>query len=186
MIQFPMELDLGPLAPHNIWEIIIGAILLVLIGIGYSKFVGPKVEAAYQERAARIQGGLERAEKAQAEAAQAKRKYEQQVLNAESDAAKIRDEARANAARILAESREQAKAESRRMIEEAKQQIQAERAEVIRSLRAEVGGFAVDLASRIVGESLQDDQRAKRTIDHFLDDLAKEPEKTLHLEADRI
>ena len=38
-------------------------------------------------------------------------------------------------------------------------------------LRSEIGGLATTLASRIVGESLEDDERARRTVDRFLADL---------------
>ena len=42
------------------------------------------------------------------------------------------------------------------------------------SLRAEVGAMSVELASRIVGESLQDDARQRRTVDRFLADLEQQ------------
>ena len=38
-------------------------------------------------------------------------------------------------------------------------------------LRNEIGGLATTLAGRIVGESLEDDERARRTVDRFLADL---------------
>jgi F-type H+-transporting ATPase subunit b len=38
-------------------------------------------------------------------------------------------------------------------------------------LRSEIGGLATTLAGRIVGESLTDDERARRTVDRFLADL---------------
>jgi F-type H+-transporting ATPase subunit b len=45
----------------------------------------------------------------------------------------------------------------------------------VREVRAEIGGLATTLASRIVGESLQDDQRVQATVDRFLSSLADEP-----------
>ena len=41
----------------------------------------------------------------------------------------------------------------------------------MRELRTEVGTIAVDLASKIVGESLADEARRKGTVDRFLSDL---------------
>ena len=38
-------------------------------------------------------------------------------------------------------------------------------------LRSEIGGLATTLAGRIVGESLEDDERARRTVDRFIADL---------------
>jgi F-type H+-transporting ATPase subunit b len=45
-------------------------------------------------------------------------------------------------------------------------------------MRAEIGTLATTLASRIVGESLEDDERARRTVDRFLADLEGEGEPT--------
>jgi F-type H+-transporting ATPase subunit b len=39
------------------------------------------------------------------------------------------------------------------------------------SLRTEVGTLATDLASKIVGEALEDDDRSARVVDRFLADL---------------
>ena len=39
------------------------------------------------------------------------------------------------------------------------------------TLRAEVGALATTLAGRIVGESLEDDERSGRVVDRFLADL---------------
>ena len=49
--------------------------------------------------------------------------------------------------------------------------MRAERQQAIASLRAEVGTLATELAGRIVGESLEDDERSNRVVDRFLADL---------------
>jgi F-type H+-transporting ATPase subunit b len=41
----------------------------------------------------------------------------------------------------------------------------------VRELRTEVGTLAVDLASKIVGESLADEARQKGTVERFLTEL---------------
>jgi F-type H+-transporting ATPase subunit b len=67
--------------------------------------------------------------------------------------------------------REQAQAEASRIVEHGKTQIEAERQQAVTSLRAEVGTLATSLAGRIVGESLDDDERSSRVVDRFLADL---------------
>jgi F-type H+-transporting ATPase subunit b len=47
----------------------------------------------------------------------------------------------------------------------------AEREQVVRSLRAEVGTIATQLAERVVGESLEDDARSQRVVERFLAEL---------------
>jgi F-type H+-transporting ATPase subunit b len=44
---------------------------------------------------------------------------------------------------------------------------------IVRELRAEIGGLAVDLASRIVGESLADEARRHGTVERFLAELGE-------------
>ena len=72
---------------------------------------------------------------------------------------------------IVAEAREQAQVEAKRIVDHGHAQLEAERKQALHSLRAEVGTLATELASRIVGESLEDDERANRVVDRFLADL---------------
>ncbi|KGN39318.1 ATP synthase subunit B [Knoellia subterranea KCTC 19937] len=159
-----------PLIPH-IPELIFG---LVMIGILYwvvSTKVVPNLEKAYEERRAAIEGGMEQAEEAQAQAQAALQQYEAQLHEARTEANAIREEARAEGASIVTELREKAQAEANRITESAKRQIEAERQQAVVSLRSEVGALSTTLASRIVGESLEDDVRQKGMIDRFLADL---------------
>jgi F-type H+-transporting ATPase subunit b len=133
--------------------------------------VVPRFEATYAERTEAIQGGIERAEKAQAQAEAALQQYTDQLAEARSEAARIREDAKTQGTQILAEMREQAQAEAARIKAQAEAQLEAERTQVTTQLRNEIGGLATSLAGRIVGESLDDDERARRTVDRFLADL---------------
>jgi F-type H+-transporting ATPase subunit b len=42
---------------------------------------------------------------------------------------------------------------------------------VVNELRGQIGTLAVDLAGRVVGESLADDVRRRGTVDRFLEEL---------------
>ncbi|MBM3720650.1 MAG: F0F1 ATP synthase subunit B, partial [Actinobacteria bacterium] len=48
------------------------------------------------------------------------------------------------------------------------------RQQAINSLRSEVGTLATELASKIVGEALDDQVRQSRIVDRFLADLEKQ------------
>ena len=74
----------------------------------------------------------------------------------------------------MAELREQGEAERRRLVEAAHAQIEADRQQAINALRNEVGTMAVELASRVVGESLENEARQRRIVERFLDDLERE------------
>ncbi len=160
----------APIIPHP-GEVIIGLVFFAIVYWAVAKYVVPQFEKMYAERTAAIEGGIEKAEEAQKEAAAALDEYKEQLANARAEATKIREDARAQGAQIVAEMREQAQAEAARITASASQQIAAERQQAIVQLRTDVGTLATDLASRIVGESLQDSARQSRVIDRFLDEL---------------
>jgi F-type H+-transporting ATPase subunit b len=162
--------EVNPLIPH-VAEIIIGLIAFAILYFFVAKFVVPRFEKAFAERTEAIEGGLAKAEQAQAEAAAALESYQAQLADARGEAGQIREEARAQGAAILAEMRTQAQAEADRLVANAQAQIEAERAAAVSSLHAEVGTLASQLAEKIVGETLADDERQRRVIDRFLADL---------------
>lgn len=171
-IWAPLEgSTLGPLLPSHISEFIVGIILAVLVWIVIAKKVVPTFEKMYAERADAIQGGMERAEKAQVEAEQALAQYRQQLSEAREEAARIREDAKNQGAQIVSEMRTQATNDAARIMTQARQQLDAEKASVLKELRGEIGGLATTLAGKIVGESLADDARTRNTVDRFIADL---------------
>jgi F-type H+-transporting ATPase subunit b len=163
----------SPLAP-NLWELLVtvaGFAVLMYIVI---KFVMPAFEKTFAERTEAIEGGIAKAEAAQAEANAAREEYKQQLVDARTEANRIREEARAEGAQILAELKEKAVTEANRISAQAEAQIEADRQAAVVALRAEVGTLATELASRIVGESLADDARSARVVDRFLADLEEQ------------
>ena len=159
-----------PILPHP-GELIVGLIAFLILLFVIARFVVPRFEAAYAERREAIQGGMEKAERAQAEAEAALVEYRQQLAEAREEAGRIREEARTEGAAILAEMRERAGAEAARITESAQRQVEAERQQAVTQLRTEVGGLATELASRIVGESLTDTARQSRVVERFIAEL---------------
>ena len=145
-----------------IWqEIVVGPIAFGVLCFVLMKYVFPRMEETFQARVDAIEGGIKRAEEAQAEANALLAQYKQQLAEARTEAARIRDEARADAAGIRGRAR-QGRARSRdRIIAAGREQLAAERQTIVRELRAEIGTLAVDLASQIVGESLEDEARRR-------------------------
>ena len=135
------------------------------------KFVSPQFEKAFAARREAIEGGIERAEAMQAEAKAALEQYRAQLAEARTEAAQIRDAARAEGQQIIEELRAQAQEESARIVARGEEQLASSRQQVVNELRGQIGTLAVDLAGRVVGESLADDARRSGTVDRFLDDL---------------
>jgi len=166
------EEPLNPLIPHTA-ELVVGAIAFTLLFLVLRKAVVPKFEKAFTDRAEAIEGGIERAEKAQLEAQRALVQYNEQLSSAQGEASQLREEARVQGAAILEELRTKAQEEAARITATAHASIEAERQQAITSLRNEVGAIAVELASKIVGEALDDQARQSRIVERFIEDLEK-------------
>lgn len=145
-------------------------IFLIILGV-LGKWVVPWVNAQLAARQEAIRQQFQEAEEARTRLEAAEAEYREQIAAARADAARQRDEAREQGQQILADLRAQAQAEADRITKAAQQQIEAERARTVAALRTEVGTLAVELASRIVGESLADDARKNRVVDNFLGEL---------------
>jgi F-type H+-transporting ATPase subunit b len=160
----------NPLLPENydlLWSVVVFAIIVV----AFTRWILPKLNKVLDERADTIEGGIERAEKAQREAEAALKEYTEQLTQARAEAARLRDDARAEATQILRDARANAVKDAEHVTETAIRQIEAERQQTVIALRSDVGALAAELASRIVGEALDDDARQQRVIDAFLDEL---------------
>ena len=155
-------------------ELIAFAIILWVLG----KYVVPPVNKAMTERQERIRKQFEDLEQAQADARAAEEGFRAQMTEARHEAAKIREEAREQGAAIIADMRKQAQEESDRILKHARSQLDAERQQAVQQLRTEVGAMATELAERIVGESLTDDERRSRTVERFIASLEEQEAST--------
>jgi F-type H+-transporting ATPase subunit b len=160
----------NPIIPHPS-EIILGLIAFLLLLWVLQKYAFPRFESLYTERTEKIEGGIKKAEEAQARADQALQTYQAQLAEARAESARIRDDARLEAEQIKAELRAQAQEEAARIVAAGRSQLEAQRAQIVAELRADLGRHAVELASRVVGESLEDEARRRGTVDRFLDEL---------------
>jgi F-type H+-transporting ATPase subunit b len=155
-----------PAANELIWGGIAFLILLVLM----YRTVFPQVNKVYKERRDNIEGRLEQAEKERDEADQLLQKYRERLEAAEGKAQEILEQARADAERVRRELLAKADEDAERRLGRAREVIRSERDQAIRQLRGEVGTLAVELATRVVGDSLDRD-RQLRLVDQYIDQL---------------
>ena len=164
------EETINPLIPAA-YDILWSAVCFAIILVVFLWKVLPGINKTLDARAEIIEGGIAKAETAQAEAAVALDEYKKQLADARAEAARIREQARADGNAIIAELKEQATVEANRVTANAKAAIEAERQSALISLRSEVGSLAIDLASGVIGESLSDDKKAAAVVDRFLAEL---------------
>jgi F-type H+-transporting ATPase subunit b len=160
----------SPVVPH--WtELVWGAVFFfLLLGILY-KVAWPSLQAALAAREKAIVGSLREAEATKAEADGVLAEYRAKLADAQSEAQRIIDEGRRTGEQIVADARSRADVEAQQILTRAQSEIAAERDRAISALRAELAGLSIELASRVVGKSL--DTAAQRAlVDSYIDELA--------------
>jgi F-type H+-transporting ATPase subunit b len=168
--------EINPLIPHT-GEIVLAVVVFLILVWLIKKFVMPGFEQTFAARTEAIEGGLEKAEAKQAEADAALDELNKRLSEARHEAARIREDAREQGAQIIVEMREQAQEESARITSQANAQIEAQKQLVLAQLKTEVGTLATSLAGRIVGESLEDEARQRRTVERFIAELESQPSR---------
>ncbi len=169
----PPTSGVGPLAV-SLPELIIGTVCFLIVFAVLWRVLFPRIQQTLKERTEAIEGGIEKATETQKEAEETLEQYRAQLAEARHEASRLRQDAQEQGAQILADLRAQGEAERQRLVAAAHDQIAADRAQALQALRAEVGSLAVELASRIVGESLDDEARQSRVVDRFLAELDAE------------
>ena len=155
----------------EVYDIVWSLIILVIVAVFFYKFFMPKFNAIFDERAAKIQGNIAKAEQARKDADEDKAKYEAQLSTARVDAAKIRDDARAEASHIIADARSRAESDAAQITASAQRSIESQNQQAIVSLKGEVGALATALAGKILGAKLEDNDVQSSMIDSMIDDL---------------
>ncbi|MFD1716827.1 F0F1 ATP synthase subunit B [Georgenia deserti] len=160
----------NPLLPAD-YDIIWSLVCVVIIAVFMVRYAVPRITRVLDERAEKIEYGLTQAERAEKAAAEAEERIAAELAAARREAAEVRERAQEEGKQIVAEARDKAQAEAQRVTENAQRQIEAERQAAQISLRADVGMLATELATRIVGESMNDQALQSRVVDRFLDEL---------------
>ena len=152
-------------------ELIIGTIAFAIVFYFLATKLLPNIRKTLQERTEAIEGGLEQAEVAQAEAAQVKADAQAQLAELRHSTADIRAKAQAEGAALVDQARTDANTQKEAIIASAHTQLEADRNSAVNVLKADLGKLATELADKIVGERAQDAALQERIIDRFLDEL---------------
>jgi F-type H+-transporting ATPase subunit b len=153
------------------FTLVIEILAFLLILFILRRYVWPPLSKAMNDRQAMIHKQVEDSENAANRLRQAEERYGSALAEARAEAARIRDDARADATRIREELKEQADVEVARIRQRGEEQLASQREQTVRELRAEIGGLSMQLAERIVGNSLGDEASRRATVDRFLTEL---------------
>ena len=159
------------------YDVVWSLIILIIVALFFYKFFLPKFQSVFDERTAKIEGGLAKAEQAQKDAEEAKKKYQAQLSTARVEASKIRDDARAEASHIIADARSRAETEAAQITANAERSLESQQQKAMVNLKGEVGSLATSLASKILGSELQDSAVQTQMIDQMLADMENDESK---------
>ncbi|MGR7001290.1 F0F1 ATP synthase subunit B [Yinghuangia aomiensis] len=170
MIYLASEGEQNPLLPP-LDEIIIGGVAFLIVFFFLGKVLLPRIAKTLADRTDAIEGGLARAEEAQAEAQAELERYRAQLIDARREAGRLTEDAREQGAAAIADMRAEGARIKDEIVASGHAQIEADRNQAQTVLRNDIGKLATELAGRIVGESLEDEARQRRIVDRFLDEL---------------
>jgi F-type H+-transporting ATPase subunit b len=147
---------------------------VIVLGVLWRYVVPPVREAmnARQEMARRLVSDSQQASQF---LEQAQTAYETAMADARHEAARLRAEAEAQRREIVAGASTEAEARVAEIITRGQAQLGTEQRQAIGQLKAQLGNLAVELAEKILGEALADDQRQQRLIERFLSHIEEEP-----------
>ena len=163
------EEEHNPIIPE-LGELIPGALAFLIVFLVLQRFAFPAIRKGLKERQDKIQGDLEEAERAKSDAQGSLQRYEEQLQEARTEAGRIIEEARKTAEQMRKDMATQAQEEAQQIVRRAQEEVRGERDRALQSLRRELAEASVELAGRVVGESLDRD-RQMRLVDQYIDDV---------------
>jgi F-type H+-transporting ATPase subunit b len=168
--QHPPAEEHNPILPEP-GELIFGALAFLIVFWVLARYAFPRLNEVMKARTQKIPGDLENAEGARRDAQEALERYEQQLKEARAEAGKIIDEARTTAEKMRKDLLAKAEDEAGQVVSKAQEEIRSERDRAFQELRQQVGELSVELAERVIGDSLDKEQQLKM-VERYIDDLA--------------
>jgi F-type H+-transporting ATPase subunit b len=149
-----------------IWTVVTFLLLVFVLG----KFAWKPIMAMLQERESTIRQALDEARQARQDSESLLEQNRAILADARNQASDILDKARQASEQRRGELTAAARKEAEELLTRSREEIQREKRQAIRELRGEAADLAINAASRVVGEGL-DDQQHRRLVDEYFDSL---------------
>jgi F-type H+-transporting ATPase subunit b len=159
-------LDLGSIRIElgtMIWQVVLFIVLLALV----SKFAYKPAVGILRKRQEHIESQIAAAERANAEANAVLEEQRAELKKVREEAAAILERAKKQAEVEAAQIRKQSEETAARMLEDAKLEINREKERALSSVRDQVAGLSVLLASKIIEKEMSEAEQ-QETIEQFL------------------
>ena len=149
------------------WTTLIFLILLFLLW----KFAWGPIMNAVKAREDMIHSALDSAEKAREEMKVLQADNEIILRKAREERDKILRDARMAYDRMMADAKEKSQSESDALVRRAKELIEREKVSAIAEVKREVAKLAIEVASRVVGETLKSDAEQQKLIERYINEI---------------
>jgi F-type H+-transporting ATPase subunit b len=146
---------------------------VIVLGVLW-RYVIPPVQQAMNARQEMARKLVSDSEEAGRLLEKAQTAYKAAMADARHEAAQLRAQAEQQRREIVDGASTEAAAEAAEIISRGQTQVEAERRQAVRQLKTELGNLAVELAEKILGEALADNQRQERLIERFLSQIEEE------------
>lgn len=156
--------DLVSIIPWTLIAMIANLLLTVLL---VKRFLFKPINEMLEKRKAMADAQIADAEKARKEALDMKAEYEQDLRGAKEEAGEILANARRTATLQGEEILHAASEQAARMKSAAEESIEQSKRKAVSEIRDEIGGLAVEIASKVVERELSDADQAG-FIDRFI------------------
>jgi F-type H+-transporting ATPase subunit b len=149
------------------WTTLIFFLLLFLL----QKFAWGPIMKAVRSREDTIRNALDSAEKAREEMKVLQADNEIILRKAREERDKIIRDARTATDRMLTEAKEKSQSEADAMVKRAKELIEREKNTAIAEVKREVAALAIEVASKVVSETLKSDAEQQKLIGRYLKEI---------------
>jgi len=151
-------------------ELIAGIIAFAIVFFFVWKWAWPTINKTLDQRQAAMAGKIEQAEAAKVEAESLLTDYQSQLAEAKTEGNRIIEDARGTAEQMKTDMLDKAEEEAENIRSKARDDAASEKSRALADAKSQVGDISVDLAGKIVGESL-DAEAHQALIDRYLADL---------------
>jgi len=156
-----------PAAGTLIWTTIIFILFVFLL----AKFAWGPVMKAIKAREDMIRGSLDAAAKAREEMLVLQADNEAILKTAREERDKILRDARLAYDKLMADAREKGIVEAEALVTRAKESIEREKNAALNEVKNEVANLAIEIASKVIGEKLKNDDEQQKLIQRYLKEV---------------
>lgn len=154
----------------DFWTALFALINMIIVFVVLKKFLFKPVMKIIDDRQKEIDDLYADASAAKAEAQAIQETYTAKLSAAHAESERILSAATRQAQQQEEEILRQAQAQAARTLDRAQEQIALEKKQAMHELKGQVSGIAVDIASAVLGEDV-DQKKHSKLIDSFIDNL---------------